>query len=78
LLDKLLQFDPSKRLTAKEALQHPYMAELHDPNDEVGGGGAGVLLFEPDAREMFNFDWEKQKMTAPLLRGRGGGGGWCL
>lgn len=24
LLEKLLQFDPSKRLTCEEALQHPY------------------------------------------------------
>ncbi|KAJ1487428.1 kinase-like domain-containing protein [Baffinella frigidus] len=34
MLDKLLQFNPKKRLTPEEALAHPYMAELHDPEDE--------------------------------------------
>ena len=34
LLDKLLQFNPANRLTAEQALAHPYMAELHDPDQE--------------------------------------------
>jgi len=34
LLDKLLCFDPSKRLTASESLAHPYFGEYHDPDDE--------------------------------------------
>ncbi len=34
LLDKLLQFNPLKRLDAEQALAHPYMAELLDPEDE--------------------------------------------
>lgn len=34
LLDKLLMFRPDQRLTAAEALQHPYLAPFHDPNDE--------------------------------------------
>lgn len=29
LLDKLLCFDPDKRLTVEQALRHPYLAELH-------------------------------------------------
>jgi serine/threonine protein kinase len=28
LLEKLLQCDPSKRITAKEALLHPYFADV--------------------------------------------------
>ena len=35
LLDRLLQFIPLKRLNAEQALSHPYMAELHDPEDEL-------------------------------------------
>jgi len=35
LLSKLLCFDPNKRLTAEEALRHPYLKELHCPSDEV-------------------------------------------
>ncbi len=35
LLGKLLMFDASKRITIEEALDHPYLAELHFPSDEV-------------------------------------------
>ncbi|KAL4859014.1 Proton/sulfate cotransporter 2 [Chlorella vulgaris] len=34
LLDRLLAFDPAKRLTVAQALAHPWLASLHDPNDE--------------------------------------------
>eukprot|EP00126_Sphaerothecum_destruens_P006559 Sdes_comp19419_c0_seq1m10771 len=34
LLEKMLVFDPSARITAEEALKHPYLAQFHDPNDE--------------------------------------------
>ena len=34
LLDKMLQFDPQNRITIKEALMHPYMKDLHHPEDE--------------------------------------------
>ena len=32
LLDKLLQFDPRKRLTAEQALGHPYLKLYHGAN----------------------------------------------
>lgn len=35
LLTKLLCFDASKRITAEEALKHPYLKELHCAADEV-------------------------------------------
>ena len=34
LLKNLLQFNPSKRLTAEQALQHPYVAQFHNPDEE--------------------------------------------
>ncbi|KAL4424349.1 hypothetical protein ABPG75_001650 [Micractinium tetrahymenae] len=34
LLDRLLTFDPRKRLTVEQALAHPWLAPLHDPSDE--------------------------------------------
>ena len=44
LLEKLLVMDPDRRLTAEQALAHPYFANYADPDDEVrqvevGGGG---------------------------------------
>jgi len=35
LLEKLLVFDPDKRLTAAEALKHPYFEIYHNEEEEV-------------------------------------------
>eukprot|EP00053_Salpingoeca_punica_P015493 m.143016 g.143016 ORF g.143016 m.143016 type:complete len:376 (+) comp16729_c1_seq1:255-1382(+) len=34
LLSKMLEFNPDKRITAVQALEHPYFAEYHDAEDE--------------------------------------------
>jgi mitogen-activated protein kinase 15 len=34
LLKNLLQFNPNKRLTAEQALKHPYVAQFHNPDEE--------------------------------------------
>jgi len=34
LLKSLLQFNPNKRLTADQALQHPYVQQFHNPEEE--------------------------------------------
>ncbi|CAG8525567.1 11424_t:CDS:10 [Diversispora eburnea] len=46
LLERLLTFDPSKRITVDEALEHPYLSVWHDPNDE------------PVCSEGFDFSFE--------------------
>lgn len=33
-MEKMLVFEPDKRITVAEALQHPYLAALHDAADE--------------------------------------------
>jgi len=35
LLENLLVFNPSKRMTADQALKHPYVAQFHDPANEL-------------------------------------------
>jgi p38 MAP kinase len=34
LLEKMLELDAEKRITAEEALAHPYLAQYADPSDE--------------------------------------------
>ena len=34
LLSRMLEFDPHKRISAEEALAHPFLAEYHDETDE--------------------------------------------
>lgn len=34
LLEKMLILDSDKRITASEALAHPYFVQYHDPDDE--------------------------------------------
>ncbi|EIE81061.1 mitogen-activated protein kinase HOG1 [Rhizopus delemar RA 99-880] len=52
LLEKMLSFDPSKRITAEEALSHPYLAPYHDPTDE------------PVSPE--KFDWSFNEADLPI------------
>ncbi|KAL0241444.1 hypothetical protein GEMRC1_006679 [Eukaryota sp. GEM-RC1] len=57
LLEKMLQFDPSNRITIEEALQHPYLKLLHDPEDE------------PLADKPFTSPWEGDQLTSAELKG---------
>ena len=36
LLDKMLTFNPHKRISVEQALAHPYLEQYYDPEDEVG------------------------------------------
>ena len=35
LLRRLLHFNPKKRITVQEALEHPYLSDFHQPEDEI-------------------------------------------
>ncbi|WOK92758.1 mitogen-activated protein kinase 2 [Canna indica] len=51
LLEKMLVFDPSKRITVDEALCHSYLSSLHNINDE------------PVCTTPFSFDFEHPSYT---------------
>lgn len=51
LAQKLLVFDPSKRITVEEALKHPFLSSLHEINEE------------PTCESPFIFDFEQENLS---------------
>ena len=39
LMERMLQFNPARRITVEDALAHPYLAQLHDPASELSAPG---------------------------------------
>ncbi|CCE83843.1 Piso0_004433 [Millerozyma farinosa CBS 7064] len=60
LLEKLLVFNPAKRITVDNALLHPYLRLYHDPNDEP--------VAEKIPEDFFDFDKHKDKLTIEDLK----------
>jgi mitogen-activated protein kinase 1/3 len=61
LLEKLLAFNPVKRITVDEALKHPYLEPYHDPEDEPTA--------DPIPEEFFEFDRNKEQLSKEELKG---------
>ncbi|EGF98645.1 uncharacterized protein MELLADRAFT_73553 [Melampsora larici-populina 98AG31] len=59
-LNKTLTFDPKKRLTVEEALQHPYLEAYHDPEDEP--------VAPPLDEDFFAFDRQKDDISREELK----------
>eukprot|EP01064_Diplonema_japonicum_P034182 TRINITY_DN7000_c1_g2_i1.p1 TRINITY_DN7000_c1_g2~~TRINITY_DN7000_c1_g2_i1.p1 ORF type:complete len:445 (+),score=97.99 TRINITY_DN7000_c1_g2_i1:38-1336(+) len=56
LIEKMLCFNPVQRITAEQALSHPYLAQLHDPSDE------------PVCSKTFHWEKDSSDLTAGELR----------
>ncbi|KAK4408896.1 Mitogen-activated protein kinase [Sesamum angolense] len=56
LVDKMLTVNPTKRITVEAALEHPYLARLHDAADE------------PVCPKSFSFDFEQQMLTEEQIK----------
>lgn len=60
LLDKLLAFNPAKRISVDDALRHPYLEPYHDPDDEP------TAIALPD--NFFDFDRKKDDLNTGQLK----------
>ena len=60
LLEKLLAFNPVKRINVEDALRHPYLEPYHDPEDEPTA--------QPIPEEFFDFDKNKDTLTKEELK----------
>jgi mitogen-activated protein kinase 1/3 len=60
LLEKLLAFNPVKRITVEEALKHPYLEPYHDPEDEP--------TTDPIPEAFFDFDKNKDTLSKDELK----------
>jgi len=56
LLEKMLVFDTSSRITVNDALRHPYLSRLHDAEDE------------PIALAPFVFELDNERLSIDMLR----------
>lgn len=57
LLQNLLSLDPTKRLTANQSLEHPFVAAFRDPNEEINCN----VLFDFDSFEMIESEYVLRK-----------------
>jgi len=48
LLRQLLAFNPDKRITADEALEHPYVAQFHNADEEIGCKSDVKIVIDDD------------------------------
>ena len=66
LMNKLLQFNPRKRLTAEQALEHPYVATFHDPKEEIVCDHK--IRIPLDDTQKFTIDIYRQKLYDVVLQ----------
>jgi len=59
LMIHLLHFDPAKRISATQALDHPYIAQFHDPSVERIATKAVKPTIDDDEKKSTNFYREK-------------------
>merc|ERR1711976_452976 len=77
LLTKLIKFNPEKRVTAEEALQHPYLAKFPNPHDEPHSLRKIFTPIEYDCsnisdirKKVYNEIFQRRKETKKKLKAK--------
>lgn len=68
LVDRLLQFDPAKRLSAAEALCHPYVYEYRDAESETSASFIDFTTLEPPSELKLGKEGVRRLMWNEILR----------
>ena len=66
LLCKLLEFNPDKRITAEEALRHPFLALFHNPADEPFCDH--VIAIPIDDNTKYTIQEYREKLYAEIVK----------
>lgn len=67
LVERLLKFDPAKRLTAAEALEHPYVQEYRDRKTETVAHEIDHDQLEPPSEKIVGRDGVRKLMWNEML-----------
>lgn len=67
LVEKLLQFDPKKRLTAADALEHPFLQEYRDKAMETVADVINTEKLEPPSERIVGRDGVRRLMWNEML-----------
>jgi mitogen-activated protein kinase 1/3 len=77
LLNQMLQFNPARRITVQQALEHPYFADLRNPESETVCDAVFDYSFEREGKtkeDLQRYMWDQIYYFRPWLkhvRGRG-------
>eukprot|EP00922_Rhytidocystis_sp_ex-Travisia-forbesii_P014829 GHVS01022180.1.p1 GENE.GHVS01022180.1~~GHVS01022180.1.p1 ORF type:complete len:475 (+),score=44.78 GHVS01022180.1:595-2019(+) len=66
MLRLLLQFNPNKRLSADEALKHPYVSQFHNPEDEPVC--QRIISIPIDDNTKFSIEEYREKVYSEVIR----------
>ena len=70
LLRRLLQFNPAKRITAEEALRHPYVAQFHNPADEPACDHTITIPIDDNVKYSIQVGWVGGSVCLSVRPGR--------
>lgn len=67
-IERLLQFDPAKRMSALDALEHPYLADYRDPESEILGLEIDLEKLEPPNESKLGHAGVRRLMWEEIVR----------